>query len=94
MDKNKQIITTSSIIDTSTGEIISGYERPIELPEKVLIDSTFVKILDRTFSDIENNRIGHFICMLDYLEYETNRFTKRAVGLSPIPLKRNDFEEL
>jgi hypothetical protein len=94
MDKNKQLITSSSIIDTSTGEIISGYEKAIQLPEKVAIDSNFIKIHERALNDIESKKLGHFIRMLDFLEYETNRFTKRAVGLSPIPLGREDFENI
>ena len=32
--------------------------------------------------------------MANYLEYETNRYTKRNVGRVPIPMKQKDFEEV
>ena len=94
MSRNRQLITTHETIDPGTGELISSYENKIDIPDKFALETNFIKVCNRAIDEIDSKKLGYFVKMGDYLEYETNRFTKRHVGRVPMPMKQKDFEEV
>ncbi len=93
MGKNRQLITTYSTVDTSTGEELSSYEKSIIIPEKISVEIGFVKLCSRAIDEIHYKQLGSFVKMAGYLEYETNRFADIHVGRTPKPLKQKDFSK-
>ena len=93
-NRKGQIITSSSLINKETGEIISGYERILELPKKFMFNVSFIKITDRAINEIDSLNLGYFTKLANYLEYETNRYTQRHVGMTPKPLKQKHFSSI
>tara|TARA_Y100000992_G_C21124307_1_gene423436 strand:+ start:191 stop:688 length:498 start_codon:yes stop_codon:yes gene_type:complete len=94
MGKNRQLITTHSTVDSSTGEELSSYEKPIVFPEKITVETGFVKLCNRAIEEIHYKQLGSFVKIAGYLEYETNRFADIHVGRTPKPLKQKDFKEI
>ncbi len=94
MGKNRQLITTYSTADTSTGEELASYEKSIIIPEKISVEIGFIKLCNRAIDEIHYKQLGSFVKMAGYLEYETNRFADIHVGRTTEPLKQKDFKEI
>ena len=92
--ENRQLISQNVIIDPETEERIRKRNQMLELPSCIYFPKDFIKIHGRAVTSMNNNDLGYFVKLTDYLEYSTNKLVYRHVGRTPKPLLHKDMADI
>ena len=91
---NRKLISLSTLCDPNTGEVIREFNKTLELPANIRFPKGFTKVHWRAIDCMNNNELGYFVKLTNYLEYWTNRLVYRHVGRTPIPLLHKDMADI
>ena len=92
--KKRQLIAGFSLIDPETG-VVRDSQRTHDYPEKVKLEGHFVKVFNRTNSELTDYKhLGRFIKLAGYIEYGTNRLTRSHAGRKPIVIRQKQMADI
>ena len=92
--KKRQLIAGFSLIDPETG-VVRDSQKTHDYPEKVELEGHFIKVFNRTNSELTNYKhLGRFIKLAGYIEYGTNRLTISHAGRKPIVIRQKQMADI